>query len=66
MGRPPRKNWHDLNGNSSAPGRIRTCDSWFRKPLLYPLSYEGMVAGPLPGPRSSSVPAQQVGLAIGL
>jgi hypothetical protein len=24
-----------------APGRIRTCDSRFRKPLLYPLSYGG-------------------------
>jgi hypothetical protein len=24
-----------------APGRIRTCDTRFRKPLLYPLSYEG-------------------------
>jgi hypothetical protein len=23
----------------SAPGRIRTSDSRFRKPLLYPLSY---------------------------
>ena len=22
-----------------APGRIRTCDQGFRKPLLYPLSY---------------------------
>src|SRR5690554_483919 len=21
------------------PGRNRTCDTWFRKPLLYPLSY---------------------------
>ena len=21
------------------PDRIRTCDTWFRKPLLYPLSY---------------------------
>jgi hypothetical protein len=30
-----------------APGRIRTCDTRFRKPLLYPLSYEGSVpAGP--------------------
>ena len=28
-----------LDGN--APGRIRTCDLRFRKPLLYPLSYEG-------------------------
>ena len=24
-----------------APGRIRTCDARFRKPMLYPLSYEG-------------------------
>ena len=28
----------DLRG---APGRIRTCGTRFRKPLLYPLSYEG-------------------------
>ena len=27
-----------------APGRIRTSDTWFRKPLLYPLSYEGGIA----------------------
>jgi hypothetical protein len=27
--------------NPGAPGRIRTCDTRFRKPLLYPLSYEG-------------------------
>ena len=26
---------------ASALGRIRTCDTWFRKPVLYPLSYEG-------------------------
>ena len=26
---------------SRAPGRIRTCGTRFRKPLLYPLSYEG-------------------------
>ncbi len=25
----------------STPGRIRTCDNWFRKPVLYPLSYWG-------------------------
>ena len=24
-----------------APGMIRTCDTRFRKPMLYPLSYEG-------------------------
>ncbi len=28
-------------GNGGAPGRIRTCDTRFRKPLLSPLSYEG-------------------------
>jgi hypothetical protein len=27
--------------DSCAPGVIRTPDSWFRKPLLYPLSYGG-------------------------
>jgi len=26
---------------TGALGRIRTCDTRFRKPLLYPLSYEG-------------------------
>ena len=26
-------------GNAGAPERIRTSDTWFRKPLLYPLSY---------------------------
>ncbi len=25
-----------------ASGRIRTCDTWYRKPVLYPLSYGGM------------------------
>ena len=25
-----------------APGRNRTCDTRFRKPMLYPLSYEGV------------------------
>jgi hypothetical protein len=27
--------------NVSAPGRIRTCDTGFRRAVLYPLSYEG-------------------------
>jgi hypothetical protein len=27
--------------NISAPGRIRTCDTGFRRAVLYPLSYEG-------------------------
>ena len=26
----------------NTPGRIRTCDHWFRKPALYPLSYWGL------------------------
>ena len=30
----------------SAPGRNRTCDTRFRKPLLYPLSYEGLDVDP--------------------
>lgn len=25
-----------------APDRIRTCDLWYRKPTLYPLSYGGI------------------------
>lgn len=29
-----------------APGRIRTCDTRFRRAVLYPLSYEGMGAWP--------------------
>ena len=28
--------------NLSAPGRIRTCDTGFRRAVLYPLSYEGV------------------------
>ncbi len=32
-----------------APGRIRTCDTRFRKPLLYPLSYGGGSAGKVAG-----------------
>ena len=31
----------------SAPGRIRTCDTWFRKPVLYPLSYGGLLKSTL-------------------
>ncbi len=30
----------------SAPGRIRTCDTRFRRAVLYPLSYEGMCCHP--------------------
>lgn len=31
--------------NANTPGRIRTCDSRFRKAVLYPLSYEGVWFG---------------------
>ena len=31
--------------DTGAPGRIRTCDARFRKPTLYPLSYEGEPGG---------------------
>lgn len=34
--------------SNGAPGRIRTCDTGFRRAVLYPLSYEG-------GPRRSVV-----------
>ena len=30
--------------NSGTPGGIRTHDPWFRRPVLYPLSYRRMVA----------------------
>src|SRR5699024_10597682 len=30
-----------LETSQRAPGRTRTCDAWFRKPTLYPLSYGG-------------------------
>jgi hypothetical protein len=33
---------HDVpRHHIGAPGRNRTCDTRFRKPVLYPLSYEG-------------------------
>ena len=31
----------DLRECGGAPGRIRTCDTRFRRAVLYPLSYEG-------------------------
>ena len=31
-----------------ASGRIRTCDTWYRKPVLYPLSYGGVRPRRLP------------------
>ncbi len=37
----------------SAPGRIRTCDTGFRRAVLYPLSYEGGRAE-LTGERAAS------------
>ena len=40
VGQPPRKTSLTC-GNVSAPGRIRTCDTGFRRAVLYPLSYEG-------------------------
>jgi hypothetical protein len=42
----------------SAPGRNRTCDSRFRKPLLSPLSYEGLLqssSGNAPGRSTGGV-----------
>ena len=53
-----------LRHHTGALGRIRTCDTRFRKPMLYPLSYEGLdraVAGPegyfpRPAPRVDRCP----------
>jgi hypothetical protein len=36
-----------------APGRTRTCDTRFRKPLLYPLSYGGEIASRTEGGRTA-------------
>jgi hypothetical protein len=49
----------DLPKNSGAPGRIRTCDTGFRRAVLYPLSYEGgraeLTGRPLPVLRSAQL-----------
>ena len=43
----PTQRWDSesarLQVEGGAPGRNRTCDTRFRKPVLYPLSYEGIV-----------------------
>ena len=51
----------NVAGLAGAPGRIRTCDARFRKPTLYPLSYEGFVVKTLtryPDP-TGSVPRRR-------
>ena len=46
-----------LRHHNSAPGRNRTSGTRFRKPLLYPLSYEGRRRnGPFPALRSKCSP----------
>ena len=46
-----------LASGRGAPGKNRTCDQRFRKPLLYPLSYGGQVgAGTLPRHAASFKP----------
>ena len=57
--RPTRAAWLSMRGG--APGRIRTCDTRFRKPVLYPLSYEG-VARDRNGLASASIVAQGAGV----
>ena len=46
-------------GQISAPGRIRTCDTRFRRAVLYPLSYGGALARSrmFPRPRASNMVA---------
>ena len=46
----------DVIHDNGAPGRIRTCDTRFRRAVLYPLSYEGgraELTGRQPAPRRS-------------
>lgn len=43
-------------GNWCAPGRIRTCDTGFRRAVLYPLSYWGGRASPDHRQRTGSAP----------
>ncbi len=38
---PPPTCGCERSSVTGAPGRNRTCDTWFRKPVLYPLSYRG-------------------------
>ena len=38
-----------------ALGRIRTCDTRFRKPVLFPLSYEGSTGRIILATRTSAV-----------
>ena len=40
---PKRVRWLPTFAVCCALGRIRTCDTRFRKPVLYPLSYEGIL-----------------------
>src|SRR3954452_9906645 len=53
----------DAAMSQGAPGRIRTCDARFRKPTLYPLSYEGGAwrePSPVLGPGSNPAAARIV------
>ncbi len=43
-------------GRQGAPGRTRTCNLRIRRPLLYPLSYEGRGAAQFPRPHQSIAP----------
>lgn len=38
-----RESWKNYTNGGNTPGRTRTCDPRFRKPVLYPLSYEGLL-----------------------
>ena len=44
-----------------APGRIRTCDTGFRRAVLYPLSYEGVTRSELTGTESSRPHSRSLG-----
>ncbi len=51
-------------GCVGAPERIRTSDTRFRKPLLYPLSYEGVAAGTPPSTQAAPGVRQRVAVVL--
>ncbi len=55
-----RPAWRSPRGEAGAPGRSRTFDPRFRKPLLYPLSYEGTGFRIVPGGRWRQLPTEPV------
>src|ERR1700716_1089233 len=41
--RPPADRFSHASSDSGDPGKTRTCDPWFRKPMLYPAELRGLL-----------------------